>query len=301
MAESTRAAANRATGPRTAEGKRRSSRNALRHGLRSTALVLPGERQADWNRHLAGVVESVAPRDYLEAFLAADVAAQTWRLARATRFEQEMARAELEGAEEAWKAHRRRLWDKDTVTDLGQARAYLALYRRGRDLLHLLAQGVEGQAVAPELLEAKTVIWVLSDIAAMADVDELEVVELPEDQLPEWWQPAPGHKWTCELLRSAVQQIAAAAEQPAADLAAMAFAQTAVEVAQQEVRIAEAERDLERFTARRTLPNEAELERIQRYESHLRRGLARSLDQLRTLQARTVEHGPGGSEEPGSA
>jgi len=72
-------AANRAnalasTGPKTAAGKSRSATNALRHGLRSPALVVHGlEREADWACHLRGVLESVTPRNYLESYLAADV------------------------------------------------------------------------------------------------------------------------------------------------------------------------------------------------------------------------------------
>lgn len=291
----------RATGPRTAEGKRRSSRNALRHGLRSTALVVPGERPADWNRHLTGIVESVAPRDYLEAFLAADVAAQTWRLARVARFEQEVTAAGLEEAEADWAAERRRLWDQTQVADLRLAREQVVWNKRCVELLELLTAASTCGAVELEQLEPQTVTFALSEVATVGGVDELEVVEIPEDQIPEWWDPEPWHQWTLELLRSAVQQVADAAGRAMEDLVIVARARLTELLSEAERRIAQAELDLERYTTRRRLPSEAELERIQRYESHLRRGVARSLDQLRTLQARTVEHGPGGSEEPGGA
>ena len=65
----------RSTGPRTVEGKSRSSRNAFRHGLLSNIPVLPDlERQEDWLVHLDGVLDSLRPSGYLEVALAERVA-----------------------------------------------------------------------------------------------------------------------------------------------------------------------------------------------------------------------------------
>lgn len=38
------------TGPKTAEGKPRSSLNAVKHDLRAKTKLLPGEQQADYER-----------------------------------------------------------------------------------------------------------------------------------------------------------------------------------------------------------------------------------------------------------
>jgi transcriptional regulator with XRE-family HTH domain len=57
------------TGPKTSSGKARSSKNALRHGLRSELPVLPGERAEDWQAHRDGVVRALAPAGGLEAAL----------------------------------------------------------------------------------------------------------------------------------------------------------------------------------------------------------------------------------------
>lgn len=88
----------KSTGPRTSEGKARSARNALTHGISSAAPVLPGvERPEDWERHCAGALESLSPVGYIEQRLAERIALTMWRLERIPRFEVESA-AEIQNA-----------------------------------------------------------------------------------------------------------------------------------------------------------------------------------------------------------
>jgi hypothetical protein len=76
------------TGPRTRAGKEVASRNALSHGITSPSPVLAGmEREADWRRHLNGIVDGLAPEGDLERALAERVALLLWRLHRITRYE----------------------------------------------------------------------------------------------------------------------------------------------------------------------------------------------------------------------
>ena len=51
----------RGGGPRTPEGKRRSSRNAVKHGVFSRSPVVGGELDRDWLRHLEGMRKSFHP------------------------------------------------------------------------------------------------------------------------------------------------------------------------------------------------------------------------------------------------
>lgn len=74
-------------GPHTARGKAAVRLNAVRHGLRSDAPVLPGESFTDWQRHLEGIIERLQPEGHLEEVLAERVASLLWRLRRAHRFE----------------------------------------------------------------------------------------------------------------------------------------------------------------------------------------------------------------------
>lgn len=72
----------RSTGPRTLEGKRRVSQNALRHGFRSRALLIPGEDPSAFDAFEAELLVSLDPRDALEGLLAHRVVVAAWRLHR---------------------------------------------------------------------------------------------------------------------------------------------------------------------------------------------------------------------------
>ena len=70
-------------GPKTAEGRRISSLNAIRHGLRSGHLfVLQNEVQDAWERLLAVCTEAFTPETDYEKELVEEIAAARWRLRR---------------------------------------------------------------------------------------------------------------------------------------------------------------------------------------------------------------------------
>ena len=72
--------AKRSTGPRTAAGKARSSRNAVRHGLRSSGLIPDAAEAADYDVWAAELVADLRPVGPLETGLARQVALALWRL-----------------------------------------------------------------------------------------------------------------------------------------------------------------------------------------------------------------------------
>jgi hypothetical protein len=87
-----RAAINRqnaqsSTGPRTAEGKERSRFNSLGHGLTAKHVVIPGEDPAEYEAHRADLIKALNPANSVEAELAEELAASSWRLKRAHRVE----------------------------------------------------------------------------------------------------------------------------------------------------------------------------------------------------------------------
>ena len=70
-------------GPKTPQGKARSSRNPTRFGIHSADPVIPGiENLEEWRVHREGVIASLAPVGSLETKLAERVALLLWRLNR---------------------------------------------------------------------------------------------------------------------------------------------------------------------------------------------------------------------------
>ena len=79
--------AKKSTGPRSEEGKARSAKNALKHGLLARNTVLPGEDPAEFDRQLAALEADIQPANPLEFELVRQIADAQWRMRRLTRLE----------------------------------------------------------------------------------------------------------------------------------------------------------------------------------------------------------------------
>ena len=92
MATDKQIAANRlnaqaSTGPRTEHGKRRSRRNAFRHGLTAETIINVVENAADYRKLEAQLKADFHPQTTIEQQLVARLASLLWRLRRATAIE----------------------------------------------------------------------------------------------------------------------------------------------------------------------------------------------------------------------
>jgi hypothetical protein len=74
-------------GPRTLEGKRRSSLNATRHQLLSKTYIATPEESSSFNAHMAAYREALAPVGLLESQLSTLIAMDRWRIFRAAMIE----------------------------------------------------------------------------------------------------------------------------------------------------------------------------------------------------------------------
>jgi hypothetical protein len=97
--------AQRSTGPRTTEGKRRASQNALKHGLCRTLACLPSECEATFLTFVAELEQELRPTTPLQRLAFNQFASLTWRLerlpeAQARIFEQELAKVEPDDRDE---------------------------------------------------------------------------------------------------------------------------------------------------------------------------------------------------------
>jgi hypothetical protein len=95
--EANRRNALKSTGPKTPEGKDAVRLNALKHGLLSKGVLLPGEDEAEL-KELGGRVEAdLQPVGELEELLVEQIIAAVWRLRRLRRVEAGIFAWELYG------------------------------------------------------------------------------------------------------------------------------------------------------------------------------------------------------------
>ena len=133
--------ARRSTGPRTPEGKARSSTNGLKHGFYAKDAVIPGENEEDFHALYASFRETYNPADQVEEVLVRQMAAAEWRLQSVVRLEsgtfRHLYQQELEHEER---------WNKspspDDPRDLDNCRMSKVFYQRsaGVDLFSRYAR-----------------------------------------------------------------------------------------------------------------------------------------------------------------
>ena len=86
-AQTARSNGAQSNGPITPEGKARSSRNSLKHGLSGGQVVLEYESQADYDELEQSLVDHFHPATATERELVQEMAAARWRLRRAREME----------------------------------------------------------------------------------------------------------------------------------------------------------------------------------------------------------------------
>ncbi len=71
-----------AAGTKSPEGIKKSSMNALRHGLTGKALVLSNESEAQFEALMQTYIDRFQPQDHVEMDLVDQIVAAQWRLRR---------------------------------------------------------------------------------------------------------------------------------------------------------------------------------------------------------------------------
>ena len=147
--------AGQSTGPRTPEGKARSSQNARTHGCTSRTLILPGERQEDYDLLVADWLHDYAPQVATAYELVVQTAQAHWFylrvLGQCDRAEQEWANQNpLEWDEQEWKT-RERLGRYRTTAERSFHRALTAIEARRKSRLAECAQEEAAQQRAQRI------------------------------------------------------------------------------------------------------------------------------------------------------
>ncbi|HUE05666.1 MAG TPA: hypothetical protein VMR62_39350 [Bryobacteraceae bacterium] len=110
--EANRRNAQKSTGPRTPEGKDKSSRNRLVHGLRANKHILPDDEPAEFLLLLQDHINRFQPVGEAEEALVLRIAADEWRLGRTFTLEAGIYRERLMAVAEQ-DARRQRLYAED--------------------------------------------------------------------------------------------------------------------------------------------------------------------------------------------
>jgi hypothetical protein len=200
MSSKAQIAANRrnaqeSTGPRSIEGKRRSSLNALRHGFTAKTALIPGEQPAQLDQLVQDMVDAMKPEDPLELELVVRAASLVWRLRRIPTFEvalYECAKGDL--LREPRHMHPKVTYptvmtprktmanvdaDKREAYELGSIVHYLL----SRDIINRLTryEGALGRQLAQTLLELRRLIA----SRPHEKVETSSVIQLPFRPQPE--------------------------------------------------------------------------------------------------------------------
>jgi hypothetical protein len=275
-------------GPKTPEGKAVSRHNAVKHGIRSKAPVLPHlENTEEWQGHLQSTLESLAPVGHLECLLAERVAWQLWRLHRVTRYESEMLATQQENLEKELHKERRFRSGQPICCHPADFRDEVGIRQGALDSINRLHEFQDQDPIPAEM--AAGVLWrVAGHLEGWDEWPELPF--LPSDLTPDYWCEWDG--WTAGMVRQCL------------DLAAKGTGRTREEVLEAARFTAEhellvAKMDMERSEtevkqARRAamMLEESAVSTIMRFEGHLTRQLSATLRELEALQERRKAQAP---------
>ena len=313
-------------GPKSAEGRLAVRLNASTHGILSPQPIVNAyERPEDWEGHRAAIVDSLSPEGGMEQVLAERVALMSWRLNRVTLYEAERLQEGQEDVVEDVRKdrlHRGRLeaiyegqnpdslrvivdaHPANVLDDLEMARA---LYKHVRYLFEEAKAGerVEGGWGGSILdLAAREAIRMADHRAGVEAAGERDVRERAE-KLQEALPGIPEDvflddaEFTVGQLKGLVEELAGEAgiepETGTTDGSDISpeeqlFERVRTEARWEVVRLRGASEEVRaqilKKRRERVLLEEADLQRIGRYEAHLSRQMYQALHELEALQSR---------------
>jgi hypothetical protein len=280
--EANRRNAQVSTGPISEEGKAVASKNALTHGLRAAknVVIKDIEDPREWEAHHAAVLESLQPIDFFETVLAERVAAQLWRLARATRYESELIEISQETVEDDLNERRRFMRGRPGETHPEDIRESLKDAKLLGRVLNRIPSLPDDAPMKPA--ETGRLLWSAGEVVN-AELDWHSLLDIPKDEEP--FEPEAVTGFTAGRVRKCLNEIAntegISLEELMGDLTDHARFEKRV----WSVRAAETEVEVHRMRKTRLLPlGQTNHQALQRYETMLERSVFRTLHELQRLQ-----------------
>jgi hypothetical protein len=257
-------------GPRTAAGKTKVSRNAIKHGILSASPVIPGENRRDWEDFQDNVLTHLHLVGGAENALGQQIAFTLWRRDRLIRYETQSIRSVLETVED------------DAIVSVHKRLAAqgLACPDDPEALVVLLAEWDELEDAEPLHVEAAI------DVTRALTLGFTDTVDFAWPGLPPDVTVGDYDGWTVGQVREGIDALARLRGCSPADVLALGRLHAEAGVLASEHVNQLIEREEARLTAERLLGPVELTDRVIRLEAHLARMLARDFAQLEVLQAR---------------
>jgi hypothetical protein len=154
-AEASRINGAKSHGPKTEDGRRAASLNAIKHGITAETVVLPNESEEQYQAELHDYLQHFAPANKPETDLVLQLASAQWRLARYTAVETSLFDIQMEKSRKSidkeWKNLDESVRLALAFEALSGARSPLALLNRYQARLHH-----EYQRILKTLLQMQT-------------------------------------------------------------------------------------------------------------------------------------------------
>jgi hypothetical protein len=292
-------------GPKTVRGKITAAMNSTKHGILSPKPVVTHfESEGGWKTHRQSILDSLSPQNGIEQALAERVALNSWRLNRVVAYETlQLSAAQEELVDdmrsEATKYSSLHAEEKKGFEGIEEAEKMRAIYE---DVVGLL------QETIGELDSHHTMEWLYLqapyyalELAAWQDNPGLDLddaeVDLMEasDNLEPSFREKLSHQAMPDIgaIRDAlvwlVEQTGYEGEgeyTPYEDLMEKlcTVAEADLEYAEEAVR--ELERKIVARRRQNLMLNEAQMQKLSRYEAHLSREMYKALHELEALQKR---------------
>ncbi|AKJ01866.1 hypothetical protein ATI61_103581 [Archangium gephyra] len=252
----------RSKGPRTEEGKKTSSLNAVRYGFSASHLLLPGEDPDAYEAFVSEWFSSLSPSTMPEAASVAQLADTSWKLERLSRVENGRMRARLE--------------EELETTDEGKT---FALTLRALEMVGALAMTVEAIPSPPKDFDRTS--------AFLSGVEQVvrELREVPG--LPMAVVEPLAFALDAAQENGEAEQLDAASYQHLGNMAKVVKSALALKLAEEEAALGPVR---ERLAAEVLLLEDADLKKLERHRRTLETTMERQLaifHQLRAEMANT--------------
>ena len=259
------------TGPKTELGKAKSALNAVKHGIFAKELMknVSAEELQNFEVLKLGLVESLKPKDAMQAVLCEKISVDIWRLRKVLAFEQGATQLEtlnLDTSDSPVDLSRREVL-------VGHLESYKSELKNLNQLKNLINNGALNS---------------LSEISS--EIYELlfEVIQSVKQRFPEIYEKVEiDYLHECENLRDFCEQN---------DIEIETFKQDLLDRIENKLRSGSNmpnyyENNLQEFDHKRSiyesvaqLPSAENTDKVIRYETHLQRSIEKNLRLLRSLQ-----------------